>query len=153
MKDYLKCSLTQDEKDLITKIIWITAKDFKKRLYRRNIKYNNLPIDDVEISIEDKYDFSYIKTRDDFDFANPISNYDKFKIVEYIDNLLSELMLEKFRVALTFEEKLVLFLHLFKKYNQEQVAVIIGVSSKTINRRKKSIDNKIKLFLGGMWNV
>lgn len=152
MKNYLECSLTQEERDLITAIIWITAKDYKKRMYKRN-RYVLLPIDDIELAIEDEYHFFYKKTRDDFDFIDPISSCDKIKIVEYIDNLLSELMLEEFRVALTFEEKLVLFLYFFKKYNQEKVAMIIGVSSKTINRRKKSIDNKIKLFLGGMWNV
>ena len=36
MKDYLKCSLSQEEKDLISVIIWVTAKDYKKRLYKRN---------------------------------------------------------------------------------------------------------------------
>ena len=34
MKDYLKCSLTKEEEDLIIAIIWITAKDYKKRLYK-----------------------------------------------------------------------------------------------------------------------
>lgn len=150
MKDYLKCPLSQEERDLITAIIWITAKDFKKRLYKRKAKYQNVPIDDLEISVEDEYNFHYFKTRDDFDFIKSITKYDKTKIVDYIDHLLKELTLEKFRVALTFEEKLVLFLYFFKKYNEEKVAAIIGVSSKTVSRRKKSIENKIKIFLGGM---
>lgn len=152
MKDYLKCPLSEEERDLITAIIWITAKDYRKRLYRSN-RHQLVPIDDVEVSVEDEYNFQYFKTRDDFDFIKSITKYDKIRIVDYIDNLLKELTLEKFRIALTFEEKLVLFLYFFKKYNEEKVATIIGVSSKTISRRKKSIENKIKIFLGGMWYV
>lgn len=35
MKDYLRCPLSQEERDLITAIIWITTKDYKKRLYKK----------------------------------------------------------------------------------------------------------------------
>lgn len=149
MKNYLECSLTQEERDLITAIIWITAKDYKKRMYKRN-RYVLLPIDDIELAIEDEYHFFYKKTRDDFDFIDPISSCDKIKIVEYIDNLLSELMLEEFRVALTFEEKLVLFLYSFQKNTEEKTGYLLSVTDRTIRNRLKSIENKKnKYILGG----
>ena len=53
MKDYLKCSLTKEEEDLIIAIIWITAKDYKKRLYKRK-KYQLISIEDIELSVEDE---------------------------------------------------------------------------------------------------
>lgn len=149
MKDYLKCSLSQEEKDLIISIIWITAKSYKQRLYKRN-QHQLIPIDDVNIPVEDEYNFFNLKTRGDFDFARPIAMVDKVRIVEYVDRILSELSLYKFKIALTFDEKLVLFLYSFKKLTEEQVAVLIGVSSRTIIRRNKSIENKKEMFLGGM---
>jgi len=149
MKDYLKCSLSQEEKDLISVIIWVTAKDYKKRLYKRN-QYQLLPIEDVVISVEDEYNFVNLDTRGDFDFARPIAMADKVRIVEYVDRILSELSLNKFRIALTFDEKLVLFLYSFKELTEEQVAMLIGVSSRTIIRRNKSIENKKEMFLGGI---
>jgi len=149
MKDYLKCSLSQEEKDLISVIIWVTAKDYKKRLYKRN-QYQLLPIEDVVISVEDEYNFVNLDTRGDFDFARPIAIVDKVRIVEYVDRILSELSLNKFRIALTFDEKLVLFLYSFKELTEEQVAMLIGVSSRTIIRRNKSIENKKEMFLGGI---
>lgn len=149
MKDYLKCSLSQEEKDLISVIIWVTAKDYKKRLYKRN-QYQLIPIEDVVISVEDEYNFVNLDTRGDFDFARPIAMVDKVRIVEYVDRILSELSLNKFRIALTFDEKLVLFLYSFKELTEEQVAMLIGVSSRTIIRRNKSIENKKEMFLGGI---
>lgn len=149
MKDYLKCPLSQEERDLIIAIIWITAKDYKKRLYKRNMN-PLIPIDDVEISVEDEYNFANFDTRGDFDLARPIAMVDKVRIVEYVDSILSELSLNKFRIALTFDEKLVLFLYCFKKYTEEQVALLIGVSRRTIIRKNKSIEDKKSMFLGGM---
>lgn len=149
MKDYLKCPLSQEERDLITAIIWITAKDYKKRLYKRS-RNQLIPIDDVEISVEDKYDFANFDTRGDFDLARPIAMVDKVRIVEYVDSILSELSLNKFRIALTFDEKLVLFLYCFKKYTEEQVALLLGVSRRTIIRKNKSLEDKKSIFLGGM---
>lgn len=149
MKDYLKCSLSQEEKDLISVIIWVTAKDYKKRLYKRN-RRQLIPIDDVVISVEDEYNFVNFDTRGDSDFAGPIAMVDKVRIVEYVDRILSELSLNKFRIALTFDEKLVLFLYCFKKNTEQQVATIIGISSRTVRRRKKSLEEKIEVFLGGM---
>lgn len=149
MKDYLNCPLSQEERDLIIAIIWITAKDYKKRLYKRN-KNQLIPIDDVEISVEDEYNFVNFDTRGDFDLARPIAMVDRVRIVEYVDSILSELSLNKFRIALTFDEKLVLFLYCFKKYTEEQVALLLGVSRRTIIRKNKSIQDKKSMFLGGM---
>jgi len=150
MKNYLYCSLSQEEKDLITSIIWVTAKDFKRQNYKRICKHPIIPIDDVDLSVEDEYDFSNLKTRGDFDFARPIAMADKVRIVEYMDSILSEVSLNSFKIALTFDEKLVLFLYCFKKYTEEQVALLIGVSRRTIIRKNKSIEDKKSMFLGGM---
>ena len=149
MKDYLKCSLSQEEKDLISVIIWVTAKDYKKRLYKRN-QYQLIPIEDMVISVEDEYNFVNLDTRGDFDFARPIAMVDKVRIVEYVDSILSELSLYEFRKALTFDEKLVLFLYSFQKLTEEKVAILLEVSSRTIIRRNKSIKIKKEMFLGGM---
>ena len=149
MKDYLKCALSQEEKNLISVIIWVTAKDYKKRLYKRN-RHQLIPIDDVVISVEDEYSFVNLDTRGDFDFARPIVMVDKVRIVEYVDSILSELYLRKFKIALTFDEKLVLFLYCFKKYTEQQVAIMMDVSERKVRRRKKSLEEKIDVFLGGM---
>lgn len=152
MKNYLKCTLSQEEKDLITAIIWVTAKNYKKRLFKRN-RHQLIPIDDVEISVEDEYEFVKFETRSDFDFTRPIAMSNRVRIVEYIDRILSELSLNKFKVALTFDEKLVLFLYCFKKFTEEKVATLMGVSRRTIIRKNKSIENKKIMYLGGLWNV
>lgn len=149
MKDYLKCPLSQEERDLITAIIWITAKSYKQRLYKKN-QYQLIPFDDVDIPVEDEYDFLNLKTRGDFDFVRPIAMIDKVRIVEYVDKILSELSLYEFKIALTFDEKLVLFLYSFKELTEEQVAMLIGVSSRTIIRKNKSIEKKKERLLGGM---
>lgn len=62
MKDYLKYPLSQEERDLITSIIWITAKSYKQRLYKRN-RHQLIQFDDVDIPVEDEYDFFSLKTR------------------------------------------------------------------------------------------
>lgn len=149
MKDYLKCPLSQEERDLITAIIWITAKSYKQRLYKKN-QHQLIPFDDVDIPVEDEYDFLNLKTRGDFDFVRPIAMIDKVRIVEYVDRILSELSLYEFKIALTFDEKLVLFLYSFKELTEEQVAMLIGVSSRTIIRKNKSIEKKKERLLGGM---
>lgn len=148
MKDYLKCSLSQEEKDLITAIIWITAKDYRKRLYRSN-RHQLVPIDDVEVSVEDEYDFLKFEIRGDFDFVKPITMVDKVRIVEYVDRILSELSLNKFKVALTFDEKLVLFLYSFQKNTEEKTGFLLSVTDRTVRNKLKSIDNKKRDFILG----
>ena len=150
MKDYLKCPLSQEERDLITAIIWITAKDFKKQFYKRNYKNSIIPIDDLELSVEDEYNFLNWKTRGDFVFVRPLTKCEKKRIVEYVDRVLSELSLKKLKVALTFEEKLVLFLYYFEKNTEENVAIFLGVTRRTICNKKDSIENKKSDFLGGI---
>lgn len=152
MKDYLKYSLSQEERDLITAIIWMTAKDYKKRLYKRK-RQQLIPIDDVEVPVEDEYDFLKFETRGDFDFVNPITIIDKVRIVEYVDRILSELSLNKFKVALTFDEKLVLFLFSFKKYSQTHTAFLLDVNVRRIKYLNKTLKEKKKKFLGGIKNV
>lgn len=152
MKDYLKCSLSQEEKDLITAIIWITAKDYKKRMYKRNRRVL-LPIDDVEISVEDEYDLFGFKTREIYDFVNPINDLDKISINDYVDDVLSELSLDKFKIALTFDEKLVLFLCFFKHYSEKKTAYLLQVKIRRIKYLKESYKLKKEKYLGGLKNV
>jgi len=149
MKNYLKESLTKDEKDLIVSIIWITAKSYKQRLYKRN-QHQLIQFNDVDIPVEDEYDFFSLKTKGNFDFAKPIAMPDKVRIVKYVNNILLELSLYELKKALTFDEKLVLFLYSFKELTEEQVAMLVGVSSRTIIRRNKSIEKKKERLLGGM---
>lgn len=149
MKNYLYCSLSQEEKNLITSIIWITAKDFKKQIYKRSCKHPVIPIDDVELSVEDEYDFLNIKTRGDFDFTRPLTKFDKERIVEHVDRVLIELSLNKFKVALTFDEKLVLFLCRFIELSEEDAASLLQVKSRRIRYLKESMKPKKEKFLGG----
>ena len=153
MKNYLYCSLSQEEKDLITSIIWVTAKDFKRQNYKRICKHPIIPIDDVDLSVEDEYDFSNLKTRGDFDFARPIAMIDKVRIVENVDRILSELSLYEFKIALTFDEKLVLFLYCFKKYSQSDVALLLNYNVRRIKYLNKTLKEKKEIFLGGFKNV
>ncbi|MGN1301845.1 MAG: hypothetical protein ACI4U9_04935 [Clostridia bacterium] len=152
MKDYLKCPLSQEERDLITAIIWITARDYKKRMYKRS-RHVLLPIDDIEISVEDEYDFFGFQTRGNSDFANPIDEYDKISIVDYVDDVLLELSLDKFKIALTFDEKLVLFLCFFKHYSEKKAAYLLQVKIRRIKYLKESYKLKKEKYLGGLKNV
>lgn len=149
MKDYLKCSLSQDEKDLITSIIWVTAKDFKRQIYKRNCKHPLIPIDDVELSVEDEYDFINLKTRGDFDFTRPLVEFDKERIVVHVDRVLLELSLNKFKIALTFDEKLVLFLCNFMQFSEDNVAFLLQVKPRRVRYLKESMKPKKEKFLGG----
>ncbi len=153
MKDYLKYPLSQEERDLITSIIWITAKSYKQRLYKRN-RHQLIQFDVVDIPVEDEYDFFSLKTRGDFDFAKPIAMVDKVRIVEYVDSILLELSLYEFKEALTFDEKLVLLLYSFQKNTQEKIAFLLSVTDRTIRNRLRSIETKKRDFiLGGLKNV
>lgn len=149
MKNYLYCSLSQEEKNLITSIIWITAKDYKRQIYKRNTKHPLIPIDSVELSVEDEYDFINLKTRGDFDFTRPLKELDKKRIVEYVDRVLLELSLNKFKVALTFDEKLVLFLCKFMEISEEDTACLLQVKPRRISYLKESTKPKKEKFLGG----
>ncbi len=152
MRDYLKCSLTEDEKNLVNAIIWMTARDYKKRLYRKS-KYQLISIDDVEVSTEDEYSFVKIETREEFDHFYVLTETDKERIVEYVNCVLLELSLYKFGIALTFDEKLVLFLCSFKKYSEKHTASLLQVKLRRIKYLKESLKIKKEKFLGGYKNV
>ncbi len=152
MKDYLKEPLTQEEHNLIIAVIWKTAKKTKERIV--NNKYRKfVPIDDVDLASEDEYDFVKFETRGDFDFINVLTKETKERIVEYVDGVLIELSLYKFRVALTFDEKLVLFLCSFKSYSRKQSAFMLQVTTNRIKYLKESIKIKKEKFIGGIRNV
>lgn len=60
MKDYLRESLTQEEKDLVVAVIWRTAKKVKQRIFAK--KDNRIvPIDEVELFSEDEYNLLKLK--------------------------------------------------------------------------------------------
>lgn len=149
MKDYLKCPLTEDEKKLIKGIIWMTAKSYKQKKYQKVTK-RPLCIDELELCSEDEYEYV---SSDTIVFPSPLRAYtknEKQKIVDYIDSILDELSLNKFRRALTFEEKLVLFLYDVQKYMDKDIIVLLGISKRTIANRKKEIKDKKKKFRGGI---
>ena len=151
MKDYLKCSLTKEEEDLIIAIIWITAKDYKKRLYKRK-KYQLISIEDIELSVEDEYSFVKFEIKEESRFFKTFTKADKEKIVKYVDGVLLELSLNKFKIALTFDEKLVLFLCFFNKYSEKDAASFLQVKLRRIKYLKESLKIKKEKFLGGLKN-
>ena len=152
MKDYLTCPLSQEERDLITAIIWVTAKDYKKRLYKKS-KHQLIPIDDVELSVEDEYNFTHFDIKKNKRFVEPLNMFDKEKIVEHVDRVLLELSLNKLKKALTFDEKLVLFLCIFNPYPEKHAAFLLQVKPRRIRYLKESMKIKKERFLGGNKNV
>ncbi len=152
MKDYLKCSLTEDEKKLIKGIIWRTAKTYKQRGYKKSLE-ETLYIDDIEMGLEDEYQYV---CSDTIVFTSPLRPYtqdEKQKIIDFMDSMLKELSLNRFRIALTFEEKLVFFLYYFQKYTEDDIVILLGISKRTLTNRKKSIKSKRVEILGGNKNV
>lgn len=152
MKDYLSCPLTEEEKDLINGMIWRTAKTFKIRLATKK-SLKTISIEDVELFEDDRYDFG---SYDTIVFPRPLRPYsmkEKQVIVDYVDSLLSELSLNEFKIALTFEEKLVLFLYYFHKYIEDDVSILLGISKRTVTNRKSTIKEKKLEYLGGNNNV
>ena len=149
MKDYLKCSLSDDEKDLIIGMIWRTAKTFKQRLYEAKVR-KSIPIEEIEIFAEDDYEFGNKEAKLLPRVLHPLSVEEKNRIVDYIDSLLSELLLNEFKVALTFEEKLVLFLCIFQKYSRKDTAIFLGTNIYRVKYIKEKFKNKKYKYLGEM---
>lgn len=152
MKNYLNSSLSEEEKKLINAIIWVTSKSYKNRKYKRKT-YNFIPIDDLNLSVEDEYDFLGIKPRGNFDFIKPLTEIEKIDVVDYVDNILMELSLKKFKVALTFDEKLVLFLCFFKHYSEKKASYLLKVKVRRISYLKETYKIKKEKYLGGYKNV
>ena len=152
MKDYLKCSLSCEEIDLINGIIWVAAKCYKTRKYNQN-KRRFVSIDEVELSVEDEYDFFGVQTRGGFDFIKPMTELEKIDVVDYVDSILSELSLNKFKIALTFDEKLMIFFFIFKHYSEKKVAYLLQIKMRRVKYLKESYRLKKKRYLGGMENV
>lgn len=152
MKDYLIYPLSEDEKREISGIIWRTAYTYRNRLSTKQTE-ETVSLEDITLSAEDKYDYGNVEGRLLPGIVRPLVQEEKERIVEYVDSVLIELWLEDFKVALTFEEKLVLFLYVFQKYNEDDIAIFIGVSKRTITNRKKAIKDKKPNRLGGNKNV
>lgn len=152
MKDYLNCPLSEEEKNMIDSIIWVAAKCYKNRRYNKN-RHGYVPIDDVVLSVEDEYDFFGNQTRGNFDFIRPLTEFDKISVVDYVDSVLIELSLNKFKVALTFDEKLVLFLCFFKHYSEKKAAYLLQVKLRRISYLKETYKIKKENYLGGIKNV
>jgi len=152
MKDYLTTPLSEDERKLILGIIWRTAYTFRNRLNEKKTN-EEISLDDVTLYSEDKYYYGNSEGTILPGIVRPLAQEEKERIVEYVDNILIELWLEDLIVALTFEEKLVLFLCLFQKYTEDDASIFIGLSKRTIANRKTSIKSKKPQRLGGILNV
>jgi len=152
MKDYLKEELSSKEREMILAIIKVTARCFKNRLYQRN-KIRMLPIDDIDLPIEDDYTVFVFKIKKNISLSVPLTMEEKNKIVQYVDNVLNELSLFDFKRALTFDEKLVLFLYRFKKFTENQTADFLDCCERTVRYRNESIKEKKIKYIGGIDNV
>lgn len=152
MENYLKCTLTKEEEKLIRSIIWITARSYKKRMYERNrIQY--VPFDEITMFKEDQYSFFDVATREEYGLFHVLNEIEKEEIVRRVDCVLVELSLYKFKIALTFDEKLVLFLCSFKKYSEKHASNLLNVKIRRIKYLKESLKIKKEKFLGGYKNV
>lgn len=131
---------------MIDSIIWVAAKCYKNRRYNKN-RHSFVPIDDVVLFVEDEYDFFGNQTRGNFDFIRPLTEFDKISVVDYVDSVLIELALNKFKIALTFDEKLVLFLCFFKHYSEKKAAYLLQVKLRRISYLKETYKTKCSRYI------
>lgn len=148
MKDYLKEDLSVEERAELTSIIWRVAKKHKLKVYAQQKRTVGL-IEDIDLPIEDNYNF------DDFNFQscsrslNPLTEIEKTNIVNKLNMLMDELWLFDLKRTLTFSEKLVFFLLSVERYKIVEVIKLLSLSQKTIYNRRKSIESKINKMIGG----
>jgi len=152
-KNYLECSLTDEERYLIEAIIIMKSSQYKKRLYAKKDKEKFIPIENINVSREDEYCYGNLEMKGDLRFIAPLTNIEKMDVINRIDNILNELSLWDFCAALTFDEKLVLFFCSFKKYTGEQVAYLLKVNLNRIKYVKRTLKEKKNKFMGGIKNV
>ncbi len=147
MKDYLKETLTQEERLIILGVIWKVARKYKRKYYIEQKKYCEI-IDNIDLVTEDTYTFYKYNSQSKIVSLTPLTEKQKCDIVMELDSLLRELCLFELIRTLTFNEKLVFFLFYLEEYKNMEVATLLDNAERTILNRRKSIDNKIKKMKG-----
>lgn len=118
MKDYLKGSLSDEEKRYIYGIINKTVlKYFRKsdnKLEKESISINDNNFPEKLLARNDKYNLvnKILETKilRDIYALKPYSKYGKEKIVEALESIATESGLSMFIIPLAFNEKLMVFL-------------------------------------------
>lgn len=135
-KNYLLEELSKEENMYLKKIVTTTRINYMKKNYdfiNKTMQLNKNIIDESS----DVYDIVVSKLENEynnvFKFDKMFFNYELYKIVN----------------ALSFEEKMVLFLLYSKNKNIREVAQILGVDKNTIINRKNKIFRLIKNNLEG----
>lgn len=151
MKNYLKESLSDEEKAELTSIIWRVAKKYKILLYKQQ-KRNVGIIDELDLIVEDDYNFDNPNIQDLKGKVAPLTESQKTDIVNKLNMLMDDLCLFELKRTLTFNEKLVFFLLLVERFRGVEVMKLLSISKMTVYNRRKSIENKINKVLGGLTN-
>lgn len=151
MKDYLTEPLSDEEKAELISIIWRVAKKYKIRLYEQN-KQNFGLIDNLDLAVEDKYDYDKLSFSIYQKSMIPLKESQKTDIVNRINMLLDELSLFDLKRTLTFNEKLVFFLLSVERLKGVEIMKLLNIDKKTVYNRKKSIKLKISKIIGGVSN-
>lgn len=147
MKDYLQENLSEEERLIIIGIIWKVSKKFKMKYYTEKKRYYEFA-DEYDSPIEDVYNFSNYDIEKNKVEVRPLTEKQKCDIVMTMDALLREASLFKLIRTLTFNEKLVFFLHNIENYRNNEVATMLEITEQTAINRRKSIDKKIKIMKG-----
>lgn len=149
MKDYLQEPLSNEEKAELTSIIWRVAKKHKLKIYAQQ-KQTICVIENVDLPIEDDYDFDNLSIQNYNRDLSPLSETQKTDIVNKLNMLMDELRLFDLKRALTFNEKLVFFLLSVERFKAIEVMKLLSLSKKTVYNRRKSIELKINRMIGGL---
>lgn len=146
MKNYLKDDLSTSEKKEIIGIIWMTVKNHKFKISKKEKGEIKL-IDDLDLSYNDFYSFERI-TFKDYSYSNPLTKEGEIDIVNQLNILIDEVCLSQLKRTLTFNEKLVFFFIFLEKYKSVKVSFLLSVDRKTIYNYKRSIKDKIDKMKG-----
>lgn len=141
MKDYLKESLAEEEILILYGMIWRIGRKFRNNYFINKNKTISF-LEAIDYMIEDTYCF--YKFTPSFYSPNlkPFTEEEKCDIVMSFDNIIRESGFLLPIRTLTFNEKLVFFLFDIYKYNQKEIAILIGYSERTIGKIQKSLDEK-----------
>lgn len=151
MKNYLKEALSDEEKAELISIIWRVAKKHKLKQYEQRKKTVSM-IENLDLHIEDNYNFEIINIRSFCNPLTPLTELEKTNIVNKINMLMDELLLYDLKRTLTFNEKLVFFLLSVERLKSIEVMKLLDIDRKTVYNRKKSIESKISKIIGGLPN-
>lgn len=151
MKNYLREDLSEGEKAELISIIWRVAKKHKLKLYEQRKRTINM-IENLDLHIEDNYNFEKVNIRSFCNPLNPLTELEKTNIVNKLNMLMDELLLYDLKRTLTFSEKLVFFLLSIERLKGVEVMKLLSLSKRTIYNRRKSIESKINKMIGGLPN-